>query len=56
MTYIPASMTPGTIAAAYSLTTERLAMAPYTISMIDGGIRMPRQPPAQTTPAASRVS
>jgi hypothetical protein len=44
-------MMPGKNAPAYSLTTETPAVAPYTISMTDGGIRMPRQPPAVMTPA-----
>ena len=43
----------GVSAAAYSLTTETPDTAPYTISMMLGGIRMPRQPPAQITPAAN---
>ena len=37
-------------------TTDTLAVAPYRISMMLGGMRMPRQPPAQTTPADSLVS
>ena len=31
-------------------------MAPYTINSTEGGIRMPKQPPAVMTPADSRTS
>ena len=52
--YRLASRKPGSIAAAYSRTTDTDAAAEYTISMIEGGIRMPSVPPAQMTPAESR--
>ena len=48
-------MIPGKNAPAYSCTTDTPAVAPYTISMTDGGIRMPRQPPAVIAPAPSLV-
>jgi hypothetical protein len=46
-------MIPGKNAPAYNLTTDTPAVAPYTISRTDGGIRMPRHPPAVTAPADS---
>ncbi|MCY1229626.1 hypothetical protein D9M72_419950 [compost metagenome] len=52
-TYSVASIRPGKKAPAYSCTTDTPAVAPYTISSTDGGIRMPRQPPAVIAPAAS---
>ena len=51
ITYRPASMMPGKKAPAYSCTTDTPAVAPYRISSTDGGIRMPRQPPAVIAPA-----
>ena len=52
-TYRPASMRPGKNAPAYNCTTDTPAVAPYTISSTEGGIRMPRQPPAVMAPADS---
>ena len=50
-TYRPASIRPGKKAPAYSCTTDTPAVAPYTISSTEGGIRMPKQPPAVMAPA-----
>ena len=47
---------PGSIAAAYSLTMDSPATAAYTISITEGGIRMPRVPPAVMQPDARRTS
>src|SRR5690606_36630490 len=55
-TYMPASMRPGKNAAAYNLTTDTPATAPYTINNTEGGIIIPRQPPAVITPADSLTS
>ncbi|MNL56355.1 hypothetical protein D3C87_1798440 [compost metagenome] len=49
-------MMPGKNAPAYNCTTDTPAVAPYTMSSTEGGIRMPRQPPAVMTPADSRTS
>src|SRR5690554_2166223 len=54
-TYRPASMSPGKKAPAYSLTTDTPATAPYTIRSTDGGIMIPRQPPAVMAPADKRT-
>jgi hypothetical protein len=50
-TYKVASIKPGKKAPAYNLTTDTPAVAPYTISMTEGGIKMPKQPPAVIAPA-----
>ena len=47
---------PGSMAAAYSLTIDCPATAAYTISMTDGGMRMPSVPPAVIAPDASLMS
>ena len=52
-TYKVANITPGKNAPAYSLTTDTPAVAPYTISMTEGGIKIPKQPPAVMAPADS---
>ena len=44
------------MAAAYSLTTDCPATAAYTMIITEGGIKMPKVPPAVITPAARRVS
>jgi hypothetical protein len=49
-------MNPGTIAAAYRSATDTPSTGPITISITEGGIRMPRVPPAVIAPAASRPS
>ena len=49
-------MMPGKKAPAYNLTTETPAVAPYTINITDGGIKMPRHPPAVIAPAAILTS
>ena len=41
------------MAAAYNLTTDTLAVAAYTMSKMEGGIKMPSVPPAVITPEAS---
>ncbi len=44
------------MAAANSVVTGTSSTGPMTISMIEGGIRMPSVPPAVIRPAESRVS
>jgi hypothetical protein len=51
--YRKANVKPGMMAAAYILTTETLAVAAYTMSNMEGGIKIPKVPPAVITPAAS---
>jgi hypothetical protein len=53
---MPASRNPGPNAAAYRSATETPSTGPITISMTDGGIRMPSVPPAVMVPAASLAS
>ena len=56
MTYRLASMIPGKIAAANSRATETCITGPMTTSIMLGGIRMPRVPPAVIVPALSAAS
>ncbi|MNJ03760.1 hypothetical protein D3C77_711970 [compost metagenome] len=53
--YSTASMMPGPSAPAYNCTTDTPVVAPYTISMTEGGSKMPRQPPAVMDPAVKRT-
>ncbi|GIS14952.1 MAG: hypothetical protein CM15mP117_03840 [Alphaproteobacteria bacterium] len=41
------------MAAAYNLNGDNSAIAEYTINIIEGGINMPKVPPAQITPDAN---
>ena len=56
MAYPDANSRPGTRAAKKSFPTETSAYAPIVTSMMEGGIRIPREPPAHTIPAESRWS
>ena len=49
-------MMPGTMAAANRSVTGTSITGPMTTSMMDGGMRMPRVPPAVMVPAAMRTS
>ena len=49
-------MIPGTMAARKRSVTGTSSTGPITISMIEGGIRMPSVPPAVIVPAASFTS
>ena len=51
--YKVANIKPGKNAPAYNLTTDTPAVAPYTINITDGGIKIPKQPPAVMAPAES---
>src|SRR3546814_14654527 len=54
-TYSSASIRPGKKSPAYNLTNDTPATAPYTIRSTDGGIIIPRQPPAVMEPAVRRM-
>ena len=47
---MPASMKPGMMPARYSLGTEEFVRTPYSTKLIDGGINMPKVPPAAKLP------
>jgi hypothetical protein len=49
-------MKPGPNAAAYSSATETPSTGPITISITEGGMRMPSVPPAAIAPAESLAS
>ena len=54
--YKNANNMPGKIAAANNLSGDNWAITEYTISIILGGIKIPKQPPAQITPEANFLS
>ena len=54
--YSPDSISPGITAAANRSVAGTPTTGPITISITDGGIRMPSVPPAVIVPAAIRMS
>jgi len=54
--YSPERSSPGNMAPANNFPTEISAIGPYMTSMMLGGMRMPRVPPAATAPAESDLS